>query len=94
MINILPTIRAQRIIAGTSRDGTAAARIDVLMAVIDAHLVAFPDLSDRRRFLLDTERDNLRVARGFCMIHDREARGDISHIESGFAMAALRERAA
>ena len=87
---ILAALRTQRIEAGTRRDGTATAKIEVVLAVLEAIYEPITDLASARAQRISSERDLARACRQFCLIHDRAARGEIDGTAYDAALTALR----
>lgn len=87
---LLDACRAERIEAGTRRDGTAVARVTVVINILNAMAFACRDLSSARYLRIDAEREAARAAKAFAEVHDRAARGELAGAEYEAALAALR----
>lgn len=78
--------------AGTRRDGTATARVETALTVLDAIYRDFDDLSSRRAGIVSAVRDKARVCRQYCLVHDMAARHEIDDTAYGLQLAELRSR--
>lgn len=87
---VLAACRAERIKSGTQRDGTGAARINVVLDILEAMAVACRDLSSPRYLKIDAERHAARVTRCFAEVHDRAAHGNLVSDDYEAQLAALR----
>jgi hypothetical protein len=89
---VLATCLTQRLAAGMSRDGSAVARIDVVIAVLDAMAKTCSDLTSSRYLMIAAERDAARETRHYAVVHDRAARGELVGAEYGEVLKSVRER--
>jgi len=89
---VLTECAQQRIAAGVSRDGSAVARIDVVIAVLDAMAKTCADLTSSRYLMIAAEREAARETRHYAEVHDLAARGVLVGDAYGDALKAVRER--
>jgi hypothetical protein len=89
---VLAVCAHQRIAAGVCRDGSAVARIDVVLAVLDAMAQTCADLTSARYVTIAAEREAARETRHYAEVHDLAARGALVGDAYGDALKAVRER--
>ena len=87
---LLPALDHERLSAGISRDGTASARIQVIISALDAVAAAFDDLRDPLWAKASELRDRTRRTGRFCAIHDAHFRHEIDGAECEKRLAAER----
>jgi len=86
---VLPALDHERLTAGVTRDGTASARIGVIVRTLDAICAAFETLDGSWAKVSDL-RDRTRATGRFCAIHDALHRGEIDGAECERRLAAER----
>ena len=89
---VLSACATQRVAAGMSRDGSAVAQIDTVIAVLDAMAKTCPDLTSSRYLMIAHEREAARETRHYAHVHDQAARGELVGAEYGEALKSVRER--
>jgi hypothetical protein len=90
---ILAACEADRIEAGTRRDGCGVAHIRPVLNVLDALAKTCRDLSSPRFLRIAGERDKARLTLMFCEVHDKAARGELPGADYDAALAASRAAA-
>jgi hypothetical protein len=91
---VLASCKADRIEAGTHRDGSGVAHITPVINTLNALADTCRDLSSRRFLSISAERDAARLCRRFCAIHDQAARGELVGVAYDDALATARLLAA
>ena len=87
---ILAACEADRIAAGSRRDGCGVAHITPVLNILEALASTCRDLSTPRYLRIAGERDKARTTRRFCVIHDMAARGELTSAAYDASLAAAR----